>query len=160
VSDKDCATKSGAKIVPALVVHRLFDESPVTFNSATWDVKQVQKWLKAEAIPSIFEFGEEWVDLIFTEKNPALFLFYKPEDAGKSFVRAVSEAAKERRGQIYFVKSTSPEGIQGKLAEYNAVEERHLPALRIMDTTKDNVKYAYSGSLESLTKDNVISFVD
>ena len=59
----------------------------------------------------MFEFAEEWVDLIFTEKNPAVFLFYKPEDAGKRFYKVVAEAAKERRGKIFFVKSTSPDGI-------------------------------------------------
>jgi hypothetical protein len=93
------------------------------------------------------------VDLIFTDKNPAVFLFYKPEDENKGFVKAVEEAAKEKRGQIYFVKSSSPEGIMGKLAEYNAVEERHLPTLRIMDTANDNIKYLYTGSMDALTKD-------
>ena len=95
------------------------------------------------AIPSFFEFEEEWVDLIFTEKNPALFLFYPQEQAGRGFIQAVKEAALERRDQIFFVYSTSPEGIQGKLAEYCAVEGRHLPAIRIMDTANDNLKYAY-----------------
>jgi hypothetical protein len=93
------------------------------------------------------------VDLIFTDKNPAVLLFYKPEDENKNFVKTVEEAARELRGKIYFVKCNSPEGIMGKLAEYNAIEERHLPSLRIMDTANDNLKYLYTGSMDALTKE-------
>lgn len=75
--------------IPALVAHRHFDESPIAFASPKWEVQDVSYWLKMTGIPSMFEFGEEWVDLIFTQSNPALFLFFKPEDGHKGFVKAV-----------------------------------------------------------------------
>jgi len=49
--------------------------------------------------------------LIFTEENPAVFFFYKAEEDNLPYVKAVRDAARESRDKIFFVESTSLDGI-------------------------------------------------
>ena len=61
--DKECAAQYGADSLPAMVLHRKFDESPLT--STNFALDSAKQWLKSSSVPVLIEFGDDYIEPIF-----------------------------------------------------------------------------------------------
>lgn len=155
--DKECAAQYGADSLPAMVLHRKFDESPLT--STNFALDSAKQWLKSSSVPVLIEFGDDYIEPIFGERKSAVFLFRANDDNDKSFQKVFAEAASKYNGEIIFAYSDVTGGIQSRLGEFVGVTSDMLPCIRILDPTKDMAKYAFEGDLNTLSVDAIGSFV-
>jgi len=111
LNDKECAASFGANTLPAVVLFRKFDESPLVF-SGNWETTPIVDWLVGGSVPTLIDFSEEYIDPIFGQRKSALFLFRKKDDKDSAFAKVFAEAAQALKGEILFVESGVTEGIQ------------------------------------------------
>lgn len=149
--DKDCAAAWGADSLPAMVLHRKFDESPLVSNNFAFDA--AKQWLKSSSVPILIEFSEDYIEPIFGERKAAIFLFRSDSDKDAEFQKVFAEAATKYNGQLIFAYSDVASGIQSRLGEFVGVTSNMLPCIRILDPAKDMAKYAFEGELNGLTVD-------
>ena len=159
MNDKECAAQFGATTSPALVLFRKFDEKNLVFSGASWESTPIVDWLQASSVPTLITFSEDFIEPIFGQRKPAIFLFRSNSDADKSWSQVFAEAAKELKGEIIFVVSGVTDGIQQRLGEFIGVEESMLPTIRILDPSNNMKKFSFAGKVESLTVEAVREFV-
>lgn len=97
LNDKECAAKFGASSTPALVLHRKFDDSPLVY-SGNWESTPIIDWMTASSVPTLIVFSEDYIEPIFGQRNPALFLFRSNSDAEAPFAKTFAEAASKLKG--------------------------------------------------------------
>jgi len=114
----------------------------------------------ANSVPTLIEFSEDYIEPIFGQRRPALFLFRSKSDANSDYSKVFEQASSNLKGQILFVVSGVTEGIQQRLGEFIGVDEKSLPTLRLLDPADNMKKFTFSGSVESLTVEQVQQFVD
>lgn len=159
LNDKECAASFGANNLPALVIFRKFDENNLVY-SGNWESTPIVDWLQASSVPTLITFSEDFIEPIFGQRKPAIFLFRQDSDADKGFSQAFAEAANSLKGQILFVISGVTDGIQQRLGEFIGVDESNLPTIRILDPANNMKKYTFPGRIESLTVDAISQFIN
>jgi len=65
-------------------------------------------------VPTVFEFGGDYVDLIFKKGEDAIFLFSEDRDA--DYHKVFEQVARDHKGMLHFTTTGVSEGIQEKLA--------------------------------------------
>lgn len=85
-SDKDCASQYGASSTPSVVLFRNFDESPLVYKG-NWETTPMVDWLVSSSVPILIEFSEEFIEPIFGQRKPALFLFRSKNDADSNYAK-------------------------------------------------------------------------
>lgn len=111
LNDKECAQHFGASTLPALVMFRKFEESPIVY-SGSWEQANVIEWMQKESVPTLINFAEEYLESIFGGHKATLYLFRNEEDAKADFSQTFEKVAKELKGEVYFAVSGIKEGIQ------------------------------------------------
>lgn len=159
LNDKECASSHGVSQVPALVVFRKFDQSPITF-SGNWDVQTAVDWLTSSSVPTLIDFSEEYIEPIFGQKNSAIFLFRGKNDESSDFAKTFEKAANDLKGSILFIVSGVSDGIQQRLAEFIGIDESQTPAIRILKPSDNMKKFNYAGDVKSITVQSLKSFID
>lgn len=157
--DKECAASYGASSTPALVLFRQFD-TPTVVYSGNQETTPVVDWMLTSSVPTLIEFSEDYIEPIFGQRKPALFLFRSKSDSDAAFSKTFKDASEKLKGQILFVVSGVSDGIQQRLGEFIGVDEKSLPTLRLLDPADNMKKFTYSGSLDSLSVEGLQSFVD
>jgi len=115
----------------------------------------------AQSVPILIDFSEDYIEPIFGQRKPALFLFRSSRDhQDAEFVKTFSQAANELRGQILFVVSGVTDGIQQRLGEFIGVEEKDLPTLRLLDPADGMKKFNYAGSVDGITVAQISGFIN
>jgi len=114
----------------------------------------------ANSVPTLIEFSEDYIEPIFGQRRPALFLFRSKSDSDSAYSKVFEQASSNLKGQILFVVSGVTEGIQQRLGEFIGVDEKSLPTLRLLDPADNMKKFTYGGSLDTLTVEDVQKFVD
>ncbi len=74
LNDKECAASFGANNLPALVIFRKFDENNLVY-SGNWESTPIVDWLQASSVPTLITFSEDFIEPIFGQRKPAIFLF-------------------------------------------------------------------------------------
>lgn len=148
-SDKECAQQFGATTLPALVVFRKFDESPIVYQGKC-EVTPVIDWLLGSSVPTLITFSADYLEPIFGQKKPALFLFRSEEDSSADFSKTYEQAAKELKGEVLFAVSGIKEGIQQKLAEFIGVEANQLPMIMLLNPADNMKKFTFTESVKDL----------
>ena len=159
VSDADCWKTWNPSQIPAILLFRNFDQSPVEFTR-NWNVHHIGEWIEHQQVPTVIEFSEDYIEPIFGKRQPALFLFRSASDADAPFAKAFIDAAKSLKGQVLFVVSGVSEGIQGRLGEFIGVEESQLPTVRLLDPSDNMKKYSYPGSVSHLNLNELQDFIN
>jgi protein disulfide-isomerase A1 len=160
VNDKDCAAEYGVSSEePGLALFRKFDENTLIAGFADWETNPIVDWLQASSVPTLITFSEDFIEPIFGQRKPAIFLFRSNADADKPFAQTFAEAAKKLKGEILFVVSGVSEGIQQRLAEFIGVDESHVPTIRILDPTGMK-KFLFEGKTESISVDALTEMVN
>lgn len=141
-----------------IVVLRNFDEPIVHYTGAhTFDA--LKEFALAHVTARLINFDEDSIEPIFGKKNSAIMLFSNQKD--QDYQRVFAEAANKLQGKILFVKSTTTDGIQQKLADYVGVDAKAAPTIRVIKFADDDiVKYRYEGSLSEMTVESLSHFID
>jgi len=139
-----------------VVVIRNFDEALSAYSGAATK-EALTAFAEGLQTPRLVNFDEDAIDPIFGKKNPAIILF--SNESGKDYQEVYRKAADDLAGKIIFVKSTTTDGIQAKLAEYVGVDAKSAPCLRIIELGEDLVKYAYDKPLAELSTESIESFI-
>jgi len=124
----ECAEKVGAK-ANGVAIKRTFDEPNLVY-SGEWNTAALNTWLSGNSVPTLFEFGEDYIEPIFAKRNPAMILFTDEKDT--KYQKAFSDAATANKGKILFSYSGVSAGIQERLGEFIGVTKKDLPTLRII----------------------------
>lgn len=69
-TDAECAEAAGVAGA-AIGLFRNFDDSPLSWNGEG----DVADWLKANSVPTLFEFAEDYIESIFGNRQNAMILF-------------------------------------------------------------------------------------
>lgn len=141
-----------------IVVLRNFDENLLTYSGEATEAA-LTDFVKSKVTPRLINFDEDSIDPIFGKKAPAIFLF--SNESGKDYQKVFEDAANQLQGKILFVKSTTTDGIQSKLADYIGVDASSQPTIRVIRFGSDDVeKYRYEGKLSELTVESLGQFID
>ena len=62
-------------------------------------------------VPTLIDFSDDYIEPIFGQRKPALFLFRSTEDDESDFSKVFADAAQKLKGDILFVKSGVKDGI-------------------------------------------------
>lgn len=145
---------------PGVAVFRNFDE-PIVVHNEKLDKTSIEQFIQSSSVPTLIEFSEEYIEPIFQNQKPAVFLFIdNNNEEHKKLLDAYQKAAQSGKGRIFFSYSGISEGIQQRLAEFVGVSTEHLPRLMIISFGTDGVdKYVYEGDVNGLTQDEVEKFV-
>lgn len=158
INDEATAKSYGATKLPAIVLFRKFDESPLVY-SGSYETTPVVDFLVSSSVPTLIDFSEDYIEPIFGQRKAALFLFRDPEDSNADFVKTFSEAASKLKGEILFVVSGIKDGIQNRLSEFVGVDASSLPTIRILNPQDNMRKYTFPGDVKGLKLDEVKQFV-
>jgi protein disulfide-isomerase A1 len=140
-----------------IVVLRNFDEPVVHFSGNS--IGDLKNFTASHSNARLINFDEDSIESIFGKKQNALMLFSNDKDA--DYHRVFAEAAEKLQGKILFVKSTTTDGIQQKLADYVGVDAKTAPTIRLVEFANDDIqKYKFEGSLADLSVDAVNQFID
>lgn len=140
-----------------IVVVRNFDTqfSPYTGGATAAEITAFAATLQT---PVLINFDDNAIEPIFGKKNAALILFSNEKD--QAYQTVFADAASSLKGKILFVKSTTNEGIQTKLAEYVGVTAKDTPCLRIVQLGEDLAKYNYTGGATTdITAESLDTFI-
>jgi len=139
-----------------IVVLRNFDEPVVHFSGSS--VGDLKNFASSHSNARLINFDEDSIEPIFGKKQNAVMLFSNDKDA--DYHRVFAEAADKLQGKILFVKSTTTDGIQQKLADYVGVDAKTAPTIRLVEFANDDLqKFKFEGSLESLSVDALDQFI-
>ena len=145
---------------PGVAVYRSFDE-PVVVHKEKLEKEAIESFIESASVPTLIEFSEEYIEPIFQNQKPAVFLFIdNKNEEHKKLVDTFQKAATAGKGRIFFAYSGINDGIQQRLAEFVGVEEKHLPRLMIVGFSDDGVdKYVYDGDVSKLSTEEVEKFI-
>ncbi len=138
----ECTAAHGAA-ENGVALFRAFDESPVQYAGAA-EVGAMREWFKAGSLPTLIDFGEDYIEPIFGAGREALIFFSDEKDSAAH--AAYAEAAKALKGEVLFVQSGTQEGIQAKLAEFVGVDAAAAPTVRYLVPAQDMAKFAFTSS--------------
>lgn len=145
---------------PGVAVYRDFDE-PVVVHNKGLNKSAINEFVNSASVPTLIEFSDEYIEPIFQNQKPALFLFIdKDSEEQQQLVEVFRKAANSAKGRIFFAHSGIKEGIQQRLAEFVGVNTEHLPRLMIVGFTSQGVdKFVYDGGVNGLTSEEVEKFL-
>lgn len=115
--------------------------------------------MSGSSVPTLIDFSEDYIEPIFGQRKPAIFLFRSSSDADKDFSKIFAEAASSLKGEILFVVSGVTDGIQQRLGEFIGVEESNLPTIRLLDPADNMKKYTFPGSANEISVEAIKTFV-
>jgi len=150
----ECADKVGAA-ANGVAIKRTFDEPNVVY-SGEWNTAALSTWMTGNSVPTLFEFGEDYIEPIFAKRNPAIILFTDEKDT--KYQAEFAKAANNLKGKILMSYSGVTAGIQERLAEFIGVTKADLPTLRLIAPEANLQKYVWEGKVADLTEANVSEF--
>ena len=81
-------------------------------------------------------------------------------DSTQDYQQKFADAALALNGQILFVKSTTTDGIQQRLAEYVGVDASQTPTIKLIQLGDDLMKYNYTGAVAEITTESLQAFIN
>ena len=146
-SDASCGEKFGLSGA-GLALTRKFDESPLAYDGAA-SLDDIVTFAKLASTPTLIPFSQDYIEPIFTDKNPAVILF--TEETGTSYQEGFANAAKELKGDVLFVTSGVSDGMEKKLADFVGVTKADTPCIRLLDPRGDGMlKFHWDGDISHL----------
>jgi len=138
-------------------VLRSFDEPVLKFTGDA-NASALEAWARSKQTAKLINFDEESIDPIFGQKKHALMLF--SNENNQNYQKVFAEAAEKFQGEILFVKSTTTDGIQQKLADYIGVDAKAAPTIRLVKFTEDDMlKFKWEGNINELTVDSIGHYI-
>lgn len=149
----DCAAANGAS-ADGVSLFRNFDEPRIAYTGKVNDA-DMEAFIKANSVASLFKFSDDSVEAIFHNSSPAIVYFADGEPHA-----AFEAASKTMKGKILFTYSGVSEGIQEQLGEFVGVSKEDLPCIRIIKPAESGVtKFKYEGAMNDITGESISEFV-
>ena len=158
--DEVAAKNHEVEKTPSIVLFRKFDEPKVTFDGE-FTKKAISEWITPNTVPTLIEFGDDYIEPIFQKQQPAIFLFVDNDSTDhKALVETFDKAAHEFKGEILFSYSGIKDGIQSRLAEFVGVTDSDLPRIVLIEFGKDGIdKYVFTGDSSKFASAEVGEFI-
>jgi protein disulfide-isomerase A1 len=137
-----------------VVLFKKFDEGKAVHSGAN-DVETVKAFINEHKDPSVFPFDQKTAQKIFGEGKDALFLITSDNEAGSKAEEAVRSVAKELKGKLALSIAKIEDNFGSRLAEYIGVTREHLPAIRLVRPSMNNLKYLFE---HEISTENIRSF--
>lgn len=129
---------------------RDFEESPIAYQGEL-NAKKIYSWIDRASIPTIIDFSEKYMDVLFSGRN-IMVLF--SNDKTQAYHETYQDASKKLYGETLFVECGSKDGIQKNFADYIEWENTDSPMLLIISPGDSPRKYQFEGrfSVEAIEK--------
>lgn len=155
-SNKDFKKKYEVDQKYALVVFRDFDDGRkfLVSNEVPTNAN-LKEFFESVRFPLVMDFDQKAAERIFGSESPAIIFF--SDDANDSNAEAFTQAAKDRKGDILFSKSTVTGGLGARLCEFLGVTKADTPTVRIIrfkNGALDKFK------VDDLSKDSILKALD
>ncbi|CDW87106.1 disulfide isomerase [Stylonychia lemnae] len=162
LNDQNCAKYYGISQIPKLVIfnQQMQNNKPILYEGV-WDLNPVIQFMHENSILQIMEFGEEHIEIVFSDQKPSIILFRGQNQKNFAFNKVFSDLSYKYKEQMYFVMAdvTQP-GIQHRLGDFMNVLGDIQPCIRILDPSQNFRKYAYPTILTDLSVEKLTKFVD
>jgi len=152
-TEQTVAEKFGAQ-TNNVILFKKFDEGKAVHTCSN-DVDAVKAFINEHKDPTIFNFDQKTAQKIFGEGLDALFLIVGDNEAGSKAQEAIKSVAKELKGKLALSIAKIEDNFGGRLAEYIGVTKEHLPAIRLVRPSKNNMKYLFE---HEISAENIRSF--
>ena len=130
-SNQEFKTKYEVDQKYALVVFRDFDDGrKFLVSNEVPTAANLKTFFESVRFPLVMDFDQKAAERIFGSESPAIIFF--SDDSNDSNVEAFKAAAKDRRGDILFSKSTVTGGLGARLCEFLGVTKDDTPTVRII----------------------------
>lgn len=86
----ECAHENGAKF-NSVSIFRNFDKSPLHIGSIERTEKAIKNWMMNSSLPTLIEFGNDFVTPVFKSGLPSLILYTDEKDT--NYNKVFEEAA-------------------------------------------------------------------
>jgi protein disulfide-isomerase A1 len=139
----------------SVVLFKKFDEGKNVHTGET-TIEAIKAFITENKDPTIFPFTQKVAQKIFGEGHDALFLIKGDDEHSGKAEESLRSIAKEFKGKVALSIASFSDNFGSRLAEYIGVAKEHLPAIRIVRPSKNNLKYIFE---HELTVDNLKSFV-
>jgi len=137
-----------------VVLFKKFDEGKVVYSGES-DVESVKAFINEHKDPSVFNFDQKTAQKIFGEGLDALFLIVGDNEEGNKAHESIKSVAKEFKGKLAVSVAKFEDNFGSRLAEYIGVTKEHLPAIRLVRPSKNNLKYLFE---HDISVENIRSF--
>ncbi|EAS03751.2 protein disulfide-isomerase (macronuclear) [Tetrahymena thermophila SB210] len=130
-----------------LVLYKHFDEKRNDFTG-TFNVANLKTFVDTNSFPIVMPFNDRAIQKVFQQGNPTLFLFSNSNEASLAAEKAFAASAEENRGKIVFSISKPDDtfGHYQKLADYIGVNTAQVPALMLVHSSHEVLKYKFTAS--------------
>ncbi|EAR83184.2 protein disulfide-isomerase, putative (macronuclear) [Tetrahymena thermophila SB210] len=130
-----------------LVLYKHFDEKRNDFTG-TFNLDNLKTFVDTYAFPIVMPYNGRAIERVFQQDNPTLFLFSNSNEASLAAEKAFAASAEENRGKIVFSISKPDENFenQEKLAQYIGVNTAQVPALLLVHSSDQVLKYKFTAS--------------
>lgn len=151
-TSNDCAEKYGVSM-PSLILFKQFDEKRVDFTGSLTS-SEVSSFINMNKVPSVIEFNQEAIELIFRDSNPVVFLFsvdFAP------YAEWFTGLSKEYKGTLLFCSAEVASTDNGRLGQFLGLKAEAQPTALILDPKKELAKYRLD---KELTEQNLRNFIE
>jgi len=140
----------------ALILFKKFDEGK-NVHTGPFGVEEIREFINKHMHPTIIPFEQKAAQRIFGEGLDTIFLIRADDEAGTRAEEAFRAAANDLKGKITLSFARIEDALGGRLAEYIGVSRDNLPAIRVVQPSKNNQKFLFENEI---TADNIKQFVE
>ena len=143
----------------SLVIFKTYEDEERSDYTGDYSARSIKDFILANRYPTLQPFDDDEAFVrIFSEKNPAIFLF---ADGLLSEFPEFSQAAYESANQgVVFSHAAVSNGLGHKLAVYLGVKITEVPAVWAVRPVGDNFQVHKFRMEGNITKDNIKKFVE
>jgi protein disulfide-isomerase A1 len=154
VKDDAVARKFNAK-QNSFVLFKPFDENRNDLENIS--EQNLRDFLNKYSTKRVAEFDDKITEIVFGKNQPALVYFGEKGDKWNEVEKLLDPIAVKVAGKLKVVMTEIKSGMGKRVAEYIGLEQKELPAIRILDTRKDLKKFNMEGNIDEKT---ILEFVE
>jgi len=139
----------------SLILFKNFDEKKNVHTGET-DTESIKTFIEDNKEPTILPFSQKVAQKIFGEGKDALFLIKGDDEHSSKAEETLRSIARDFKGKVALSVANFDDSFGSRLAEYIGVTKEHLPAIRLIKPSKNNLKYLFE---HEVTVDNLKNWV-
>jgi len=137
-----------------VIIFKKFDEGKNIYSGAA-DATAIKNFINDNRFPTILPFEQKTAQKIFGEGLNTLFLVRGADEAGEKAEAALRSASEYLKGKITLAVARLDDAFGPRLAEYIGVAKEKAPAFRLVQPSKNNLKFLFE---HEITVDNLKAF--